>query len=160
MKDFRQQIASLSTEITALEDHSANLQTEAWALRQKRDELIAQMILDEKMLAGTQWEISLGDITNLNYRETNPDELKGVKELCRQDWHSSFELEEGVDLRFDDNEISLVFKDPKQVLAFVRKNELVITGSKVSDRLNHLKREVAALETVCHQFNLLKGGNQ
>lgn len=153
----REKIASLTTEITALEDHSQNLQVEAWNLRQERDELIAQLILEEKMLANTTWELSLGDVTNLSYKETKAGELDSVKELARKDWHATFELEPGVNLRFDDSEISLSFDDPKQVLLFIRKNDLIIGGTKVSDRLNILKREIAALEEVCHQFNLLKG---
>jgi hypothetical protein len=153
----REKIASLTTEISALEDRAANLQVDAWALRQERDELIAQLILDEKMLAGTTWELALGDITNLSYSETVPGELDTIKSLIRTDWHSSFELEEGIELHFDDSEVSLIFKDPKQVLSFLRKNKLIIGGNKVADRLNHLKREVEALEIVSHQFNLLKG---
>ena len=154
---IREKIASLSTEIAALEDHAANLQVDAWTLRQERDELTAQLILEEKMLAGTTWELALGDITNLSYSETTPGEMDKLKEVIRKDWHSTFELEEGVELRFDDSDVSLTFKDPKQVISFIRKNELIIGGAKVSDRLNNLKREVAALEIVCHQFNLLKG---
>lgn len=154
---IRERIELLSEQVKDLEDRSANLQVDAWTLRQERDELIAQLILDEKMLAGTTWDLALGDITNLSYKETNPGELEGIKSLIRVDWHSTFELEEGVELHFDDGEISLIFKDPKQVLSFIRKNELIIGGAKVADRLNNLKREVAALEIVAHQFNLLKG---
>jgi hypothetical protein len=154
---IRERIALLSAQVSDLEDRSANLQVDAWSLRQERDELIAQLILEEKMLAGTTWDLALGDITNLSYNETVKGELDGIKKLIRTDWHSSFELEEGVDLHFDDSEVSLIFKDPKQVLSFIKKNGLIIGGTKVADRLNHLKREVAALEIVCHQFNLLKG---
>jgi hypothetical protein len=153
----RDKIASLTTEIKTLEDHSANLQVEAWSRRQERDELIADLILGEKMLAGTTWELSLGDITNLVHKEAVEGELNKVRELTRKEYHSSFELEEGVNLRFDDSEINLVFDEPKQVLPFIRRNDINILGNKVADRLNSLKREIVALETLCHQFSLLKG---
>lgn len=157
---LKDDIASISVEIQALEEHSANLQADAWTLRQKRDELIARLILEEKMLAGTTWELALGDVSTLNYKETNPDELSQIKKLIRQDYHCSFEVENGVEIRFDDGEITLSFDEPKQVLPFAKKNELVISGSGVATRLNQLKREAAALELICHQFGLLKGGNQ
>lgn len=153
----RNHIATLTTEIQALEDHSANLQVEAWSLRQQRDELTAALILEEKMLAGTTWEMALGDVTNLAYVEVTKGELDKVRELCRKEWHTTFELEPGVSLRFDDSEVNLSFDEPKQVLPFVKKNEILISGSKIADRLSHLKREVAALEMVCHHFNLPKG---
>lgn len=154
---IKERIELLSEQVKDLEERSANLQVDAWSLRQERDELIAQLILEEKMLAGTTWDLALGDITNLSYSETVPGELDKMKALIRTDWHSSFELEEGVELHFDDSEVTLTFKDPKQVLSFIKKNGLAIGGNKVADRLNYLKREVAALEIVTHQFNLLKG---
>ena len=157
MTDTRAKIASLSVEVLALEEHATNLQVEAWNLRQQRDELTAQLILEEKMLEGTTWEMPLGDVANLTYIEVNKGELDKVRELCRKDWHATFELEPGVSIRFDDSEVNLTFEEPKQVLPFLRKNGLIISGSKVADRLSHLKREVAALETICHQFNLPKG---
>lgn len=155
---FRKQIAELSSKIKELEDESANLQVESFALRQKREELIAQMIVEEKLMADTEWDLTLdgGSSAHLSYKETATGAMEFIKELARTDYHSWFEISDGIQLRFDDNDISISFKETRQVMPFVKKNGLKISGAGITDRLAKLKRDAAALETICHQFNLDK----
>lgn len=160
---IKEQIAALYDEIKVLEDEAANLQVKSFELRQRREELIAQMILEEKMLDRTNWELNLNpsDSATLDYAGAITDEvIVSIRELCWAGWHSSFELSDGVSLQFDGNEVYLQFTETKQVMPFVKKSGLTISGSGVSDKLNKLKREVAALEKIAHQFNLPKVGNQ
>lgn len=155
---FRKQIAELSSKIKELEDESANLQVESFALRQKREELIAQMIVEEKLMADTEWDLTLdgSSSAHLSYKETATGAMEFIKELARTDYHSWFEISDGIQLRFDDNDISLTFKETRQVMPFVKKNGLKIYGAGITDRLAKLKRDAAALEKICHQFNLDK----
>lgn len=154
----RTQIEELTTRIKTLEDQSANLQVEAFELRQKREELIAQMILEEKMLLNTEWDLSLdgNNGASLSYKDTNANSMEFIKELARTDYHSWFEISDGIQIRFDDNDISISFKETKQLMPFAKKNGLKVSGTGITDRLNKLKRDVAALETIVHQFNLDK----
>lgn len=155
---FRKQIEELTDKIKSLEDQSANLQAEAFGLRQDREELIAQMILEEKLLANTEWDISLDGSSGaeLSYKENGSTAMEFLKELARTDYHSWFEISDGIQVKFDDNDISITFKETKQVMPFVKKNGLKISGSGITDRLNKLKRDAVALETIVHQFNLDK----
>jgi hypothetical protein len=82
--------------------------------------------------------------------------MEFIKELARTDYHSWFEITDGIQLRFDDNDISISFKETKQVMPFVKKNGLKIFGTGITDRLAKLKRDAVALETIVHQFNLDK----
>ena len=156
--NFKKQIAELTNKIKDLEDKSANLQVESFALRQKREELIATMIVEEKLMADTEWDLTLDGNAgaNLSYKETDSVSMEFIKELARTDYHSWFEITDGIQLRFDDNDISISFKETKQVMPFVKKNGLKISGTGITDRLSKLKRDAAALETICHQFNLDK----
>ncbi len=77
-----------------------------------------------------------------------------VMEMARQDYHSDFNLTEGIRIRFDDSNISLHFKDNKALVPFITKYGLVINGTSIRDRLAKLKREISVLELVCHQFKL------
>lgn len=155
---FRAQIEQLTAKIKELEDQSANLQAEAFGLRQNREELIAQMILEEKLLTDTEWDISLDGSSGaeLSYKNNNSTSMEFLKELARNDYHSWFEISDGIQVKFDDNDISITFKETKQVMPFVKKNGLKISGTGITDRLNKLKRDAAALETIVHQFNLDK----
>ncbi len=155
--NLKEQIEELTLKIKELEDQSAALQVDAFTLRQRREEVIGQMILEEKLLADTNWDLALDSSgVSLSYRESEIDSMEFIKELARTDYHSWFEIADGIQLKFDDNDISMSFKETKQLMPFVKKNGLKIVGTGITDRLNKLKRDVVALETVVHQFNLDK----
>lgn len=158
--DFKNKITELTSEIKTLEDESANLQAKSFELRQERELLIAKMILEDKLLKDTKWHLTLngGDGLILNY--TMPTIAGGIDgsmqflvDLARKDYHSWFELISGITLRFDDNDISITFKESKQALPFIRKHGLIVDASTITDRLSKLKRDAAALEAIYHQFS-------
>jgi hypothetical protein len=156
MSKFQKQIAAMTTEIKELEEEASDLGVKAFGIRQKREELIAQMILEERLLSDTDWDLSLdgGNGASLSYKDTSPNNMEFIKELARTDYHSWFEISDGIQLRFDDNDISLTFKESKQLMPFAKKNGLRINGAGIKDKLSKLKRDVAALETICHQFGI------
>jgi hypothetical protein len=150
-------IEEITAQVKDLDDRSAELQAEAFKLRTEREELIAQMILEDKMLANTDWELRLSGEANpyLEYRgPIDEGTMDDLFKLARTDWHCWFELTDGIKLQFDDNNVSLTFSEAKQIMPFIKQNKLKVTGTGVSDKLAKLKREVAALEDACHQFNL------
>lgn len=153
----RERINELTSQVKELDDQSADLQAKAFELRTLREELIAQMILEDGVLSGTDWELLLNGDTSSYLEYTGPIDVEPMQEvikLARTDWHCWFELADGIRLEFDDNEVSLTFKEPRQLMPFVKKHSLKITGTGISDKLAKLKREVATLEDVCHQFSL------
>ena len=157
MSTPRERIELLGKQIKTLEDQSAELQASAFKLRTEREELIADMILDEGLLSETDWSIRLNGETNPYLEYSGNLDLPNIDELvklARADWHCWFELTDGVRLQFDDNDISLTFQEAKQLMPFVKKNKLKISGTGIADKLAKLKREVSALEDVCHSFNL------
>ncbi len=80
--------------------------------------------------------------------------MKALLKLSKDDFHSRFELSDGIMLRFDDDEISISFKENRQLMPFIKKYGLKVSGNKIADKLAKLKRDVAALEVVCHTFNI------
>jgi DUF4097 and DUF4098 domain-containing protein YvlB len=156
--NYKSQIEELSSQIKDLEDRAANLQVESFDLRQKREELIARMIVEEKLMVDTEWELTMdhNSTASLSFKKDNKGSINYIVELAKADYHSWFEIMDGVSLRFDDNEISISFKDSKLVIPFAKKNGLKISGNNLTNKLAQLKRDVAALEIICHQFSLDK----
>lgn len=157
MSTPRERIDALGKQIKELEDKAADLQASAFKLRTEREELIAEMILSEGLLSETDWSIRLNGETNPYLEYSGDLNLPNIDELlkvARADWHCWFELTDGVRLQFDDNDISLTFQEPKQLMPFVKKNKLKVSGTGITDKLAKLKREVSALEDVCHTFKL------
>ena len=153
----KEYIDDLTAQVKLLDEQSAELQMQAFSLRSKREELIAQMILEDEVLSGTDWELLLSVDSSPYLEYTGPVDVDPMQEfikLAKTDWHCWFELSDGIRLQFDDGDVSLTFKEPRQLMPFVKKHKLIITGTGISDKLAKLKREVATLEDVCHQFNL------
>ena len=92
----------------------------------------------------------------LELRDPPGGKMDAVTQLSNTDYHSWFDLEDGIRLQFDDNDISFSFEDPKQLMPFVKKNKMKVTGSGILDRLSKLKREASSLEEVCHTFGITK----
>ena len=154
--NFKAQIKELSDKIKDLEDRSSNLQLESYGLRQKREELIASMIVEDRLMADSEWDLTVDHNSSAHLSYKTGGNMDYIRELAQADYHSWCELSDGINLKFDDSEITLTFKESKMVLPFAKKNGLKISGSTISARLAQLKRDAAALETICHQFNLNK----
>ena len=154
---FKTQINELSVKIKDLEDKSASLQADSFVLRQKREGLIAKMIIEDQLMTNTEWELTFDHSTSvrLTLKKDPDNRMEYVSELARTDYHSWFEIMDGVNLQFDDSEISLTFKEAKLVVSFAKKNGMKISGAAITAKLAQLKRDASALEVVCHQFNLI-----
>lgn len=153
---LQDQINALDENINKLDNLSGELQKKAWELREKRSKIVAQMILEEGYLDKTDWTISVGSSgAHLSFNGPTKGTYMGkIIELARTDYHSDFQLADGITLRFDDSDTSLVFKESKTMLPFVNRYGLNISGAGIQDKLSKLKREVAGLEAICHQFKL------
>jgi hypothetical protein len=153
--DIKSRIEETSNLIQEFEKQSADLQMKAFECRQEREALFAKFILEGKLLDGTEWEIILKADNNVWLRLSKDNAAKSIDtitDLINVDYHTWFELEPGVEFRFDDTEVSIHFSESKQVIRFVNNNGIIVNGTGISDRLAKLKRDVTALETVCHQF--------
>ncbi len=155
---LKPKIEELSSLIKKIEDEAARFHAEGYNLRQQRAGLIARMLVEEKLMEGTEWEMTLdhNSIARLSLKKDDEGKMNYVEDLARDGWHSSFEIESGVTLQFDDNEISIEFQSAKMMIPFAKKNGMKVSGTTLTNKLSQLKRDVAALEIVCHQFNLDK----
>lgn len=160
---IHEEIDSLTNRIQEFDDRSSELGHQAWELRRQRELLFARLILEDGLLKDTTWDVELdtgyhpSNTVYLNYTGPITDKstpIGKIIDMARNDYHSNFSLMENVNIRFDDNNISLHFKESKALLPFITKYGLVINGTSIRDRLAKLKREVSALELVCHQFKL------
>src|SRR5208283_1893429 len=157
--NLRDKISSFTTEIKELEDKASEISMEASALREERDKLIVKVIIDEKILADTSWDVSsyVGGVKldyTKSYGETVFDVFEPIRNLSDKEIDLWMDISDGISLRFEDGEASLVFKEAKQVMPFIKKNKMKLTGATIVDRLAKMKREAAALESICHTFNL------
>ena len=155
---LKPRIEELSSLIKKIEDEAARFHAEGYDLRQERTGLIARMLVEEKLMEGTEWDLTVdhNSVARLSLKKDDEGKMSYVEELARDGWHSYFEIESGITLQFDDNETAIEFQNSKIMIPFAKKNGMKVSGNTLTNKLSQLKRDVAALEIVCHQFNLDK----
>ncbi len=154
---LKDKIDALTNKIKDLREQATKLDDAENKLRIEREILLAKSITEDSVLLDTNWElevITTGGAKLLFKASVIPDVMKALLKLSKDDFHSRFELSDGIMLRFDDDEISISFKENRQLMPFIKKYGLKVSGNKIADKLAKLKRDVAALEVVCHTFNI------
>lgn len=170
--NLKSRIKKLSTEIKSLDNKIADMGDKTYQLRVDRDHMVAELILEEKLLAHTDWLVSLTgtDKIELLFNEkqsVNKELMELLMEIGADKLDLMLEMGDGVELwanrhldfsfvdASDDVELdlSLHFKHNKVAVGFIKKHELNVSGSGLNIRLAEMKRDVAALEIVLHQFS-------
>jgi hypothetical protein len=157
--NLKDRIIELTTEIKELEDKADAIHIEANTLREAKEKLIVKMLLESKILEDTSWDVGsyVGGV-RLDYIKSYGsnvfDVFESLSDLAGRGTDVWMEIVDGVSLRFEDGESTLTFKEAKQVMPFIKKNKMKLTGGTITDRLAKMKRDTAALESICHTFNL------
>jgi hypothetical protein len=170
--NLKSRIKKLSTQIKSMDDQIADIGEKVYQLRTDRDRLVCELILEEKLLANTEWAVDLdgNDKLSLFFKEKQSvnKELGAMlievgadkMDMCL-DMGNGIELwaNKHIDFSFGDPaddfdiELSLHFKHNKVAVGFIKKHELKVEGKGLNARLAEMKRDVAALEVILHQFS-------
>ena len=150
-EELNQKLLLLNEQYNTVNDKISSITEEQYKLLQ-------QIIQEEHLFDGTKWELKLsGDQVYLTCQDSRKDEsssLHKLDALLNGSYHYFFTLEEDVEIRFDDNEISIHFEENKAVMLFCKKYKMTISSSTVAGKLQALKRQVNQLEILAHQFNI------
>lgn len=154
----REQFENIRISLEEMETEANELHAKSYELRDKQNELICDIIREEKLLEGTSWILDVSHSQRLSLKfdgnRSNPI-MEKLQSMILGGWHSGFMIEPDVELRFDDSDVTLQFKDSKLVPLFAQRNKFIIQATNITDTLHSLKRQISALETICHQFNLI-----
>jgi hypothetical protein len=146
----------LKKSIDEIEDNIRTLSDKNSDLMFERQILLGKFILDNKILAGTEWKFrAYGDIPRLSYNSaiTKTDPLQFIIDLNKGDFYSTFQLSEGISLQLDYDKASIQFTEIKHIAPFCQKFELkVLPGNLITD-LHKLIKQIKSLEIIYHAFN-------
>lgn len=150
----RSKLDKLNNSIQKLNQTINDSTDELYKFQNECGELLIQIVEDEKLLKDSLWDIEyFSEHIYLVYSGIKNDSFLGpINTLCSGSGHSWLDIEPGIQLRFDEDEVSLHFDEVKSILPFAKKHKMKITGSNLSDKLQKLKRESSALEQLIHQF--------
>lgn len=151
----REDLKKVQDELDELEMQQDVLRALEYPLQVKRGDAIQRLLDEEKPFNGTSWTLKFNykGVLFLEYDGHRfDDEMKEVHELCSTSWHSDFKLEEGVEIQFDDNVVSLSFKDSSKIAEVASRHGLVVTANELKERAETLHKELAGLEIVKQQL--------
>jgi hypothetical protein len=154
--EIKNKIEQLKKSIEETEDNIRILSNKSYDLIDERQILLGKFILDNKILAGTEWKFRVyGDIPKLLYNSaiTKTDPLQSIIDLNDGDSYSTVQMSEGITLQLDDDRASIQFTEIKHIAPFCQKFELkVLPGNLITD-LHKLIRQIKSLEIIYHAFN-------
>lgn len=151
----RSRIEVLNADIKKLDQSINDTVDKISLLQQEASNLMIKIIEEENLLKNTLWEINVSYKISLDYAGDKNDAMfKPITDLCHGTWHTWLDMEDGIQLRFDEDTVSLHFEESKQIISFANKHQIKIRGSNVIDKLQTLKRETATLEHLVHQFSI------
>jgi len=153
---LRDELAQVDADLESLSKKQGELSEQEYNLHVRRTEVIKTLLVEEKPFEGTEWELVLGHKNQvyLKYLDGNETLMKEVRDLCFRSWHDSFELQDGIELHFDDGQYSLHFNEPRQLSIFAQKQSFRIVATDIEDKVRKLSKELKTLQEICHQFNL------
>lgn len=152
-----QELAAINKEISDLDESISKLHEKSFPLEEKQRKIIVSEIIDKKMLTDSMWEIEpySGGSICLNYKGDIEDPIMApIANLSKNHWYHPYDLAEGVELRLDNSYITLLFDDPKKIPRFMATFKITVDGVGILNRLRELRREISALEMICHQLEL------
>lgn len=148
----KEDLQALDARIAAMEEQSNALAQQSYQLSMEREAVLKRYVLEAKLLHGTVWAVQLHwqkpDLV-LNCHQKLPEEAMS---LLRSGWHSSFELEDGATINFDDNDISLRLKPEVNVGQMITKYGLVIRTDEVVNQIILLTAQQEALQRLLQQI--------
>lgn len=152
----REEFTANQLKIEELNGQSDELREQSYQLEEQNQLLVKGIIEEERLLDGTEWRIKPnGKSVYLEYAGSLRDEIIAkLVELTWHGYHSSFDLGDDVDLRFDDSRVSLYFDDIRVIPSFMRRSGIVIDTTQIQGMLAKLKKDALALEMICHQLQL------
>lgn len=164
IKLLRQQLGQVREQLKINDEEQGALRVKEYYLSEHKDRLARQIILEEKILAGTEWELVLssdGKEIYLDYHGSfDSAPINIIKELCWNGWHSSFELDPNFahrtetddykpsmyDIHFDDTRVSIWFDNPKVIASFIQKYQIKLISNDLPKAIASSKIELEILQ--------------
>ncbi len=118
-------------------------------LIKKRDELIWNIILEEKLFSKLQWQLEDSQTLSCFIRDE-----EALQKLFGGLYITNLSPLPGITTSISSDYFSFYFADTKLIPSFVRKMDLIMDATEITDKLQRCRREVESLEILCHTLGI------
>ena len=78
--------------------------------------------------------------------------LDKLRELLQDEYHCGVKIDEGVELRFDDSDVALVFDSDAVMDEFFKKSEIVVDCTDIDSDIDATEKRLASLRSLKERF--------
>jgi len=117
-----------------------------------RNELIFQILKDEKILSQSDWDVVRDGSVFLAHLKYN--EFVGLNELTNFDYFGGSIYYKDLELTMNDNEVELVIGAFKDIPNFIAEHNLTVNGKNFITQRDILKSEIELLEEIIKLLGL------
>lgn len=111
------------------------LQEEVSNIENNRLEVAKAYIKEANLLSKCNWKASVTHYHTIHVHARFDDLSSDVTDLLNPSWHCSFELEEGVSIMFNDEDIELTFDDEDSTVYFLREHNIKVDTSEIEKEI-------------------------
>lgn len=150
-----EELAKVNGEISVIQQEIDRIQDEVDSkmekLTERKNSLRLTKLLRDRLLENSEWELRLqGSQLILEFLPSPSDTLlNDLRNLFDARWHSLVDLSEAAYLRFDDNNLCLVFNNLDEMIDFVKLHELTIDLKNLNQEITRIK----SLESMRDKLN-------
>jgi len=149
VKSTKEQIKSEQTvfdshrkEVDIIEEQMTNVMN-------KLNLLYVKLILEEGVINEIKWSVNIyvsnGRLSSFILKG-DVDKAATITEILKPNYHSSFEMEPGVRLIFDDSDMSISFSDLQTGLSFILKYNINIDTKPITGLLSSLQNSIDSIK--------------
>lgn len=163
MSTAREQLDNIEKKISALNNEQDLIWDKISVLNSSRHELTLAIIEEEKLFDDISWTlnntyVNSGSIhLECDYDSPAPNQkikLDKLVSLCFRNGmhHDTFSINDKIDFRLDDYELSLRFSNAIELLKFRKKHKIIVDLSQLNNSINELKQQVSDLTDLLQKF--------
>lgn len=150
----REELKAFTDQQYALEDQASACYQKAEPIIKKRCEVVADILIEENLLKGSRWVLDSHATLSLDGDPKSQPEIKHIIDTVGINFYGIILLETGIELEITFDNFTFRFDDPKLLPLFVKKTGMIVDSVGLVQRLRSVKREVSALESLCHLLNI------
>lgn len=156
MATLREQLAEMNVVINGTNERLNKEWQEVGKTAKVRDNLIYQVILDEKMFSSVPWTLTsdgfLGKVHFGVLSRHCQDLQDKLSQIWHFDYHDRLDLAEGIEMSIDDGDVSLSFKDAVTAFQFIKDQGLKVDIAGLLDEQSNYQAKLDRVTTLINSI--------
>ncbi len=155
----REELENVIKQLNDITSKHEKLYEESFNLSNKRQDLGFDVLLEEKLLKGTKWEVFYHDYKDSEYfkldyvGEADDEQMNKVSRLLKMHHHDRANINRFITLKLDDSDASIEFKKIEALKQFIIDYEIVVSFDNLKEKIEYYSGVTKELKKFIKKFN-------